>query len=461
MANESSPKKPGFLRRNRKRILLTLLGLVAALAAVGYVVLERMHRGPPLPVCGAPALPRKAFGPPTQVTSRKSPGRYTNEPGAALLPNGALALAYQAHNGVFSANDLGVATVGLDGHVEERSYRSDRKRHFDAWMAADPKGKLHMVWLGHDGGRPDQHAQIAYAESSDGLAWSAPVRVNDVATDCPNEMPGCLDKPMIAWAGDAALVLYYSEAAEGMKAVRVGEGGRVLGPSVAVGSGAYGDVSVAASGAIHVVYVTGEDEKAGQYGDKRVRVEHTHSEDGGKTFAKPVRVSAEDEPVPFFFSNAQVAADEARGFLYVVYPVGLGDGRWNIVLAASRDGGKAWTRAKVNDDAPCANHMTPRAALDPKTGTLHVIWLENRTGKGGVAYAACEPGGARCSANEAVSAAPFASYTFVRHARDWLGEYPALLLDAERRTLHAVWAQPVDEDGDAVSRIFHARAALP
>jgi hypothetical protein len=26
--------------------------------------------------------------------------------------------------------------------------------------------------------------------------------------------------------------------------------------------------------------------------------------------------------------------------------------------------------------------------------------------------------------------------------------------------LHAVWAQPVDEDGEAVSRIMYARAAL-
>jgi hypothetical protein len=451
--------RPGFLRRHWRRILLGVAGVLLALVATGYVLFERDRRGPPLPVCAAPALPRKAFGKVTQVTGKLSPGHYGNEPGAALLPSGTLAILYQAHVGVFAENGLGVATVAPDGHVEERALKSAKKRHFDAWMTADPKGTLHAVWLGHDGGRPDQHGQIGYATSRDGLDWKVGAPVHDAAVDCPNDMPGCLDKPMIAWAGDAALVLYYSEAAEGMKAVRVIDG-QAAGPSVKVGEGAYGDLTVAPSGVVHVAYAVWNEPGVDRFGDRRVHVEVVRSDDAGKSFGKPVRVSAEDEAVPFFFSNAQVAFDEARGFLYVVYPTGLRDGRWSLVLATSRDAGKGWQRTRVNDDAPCANHMTPKAVLDPRTGTLHVIWLENRSGPGGVAYAACEPGGARCAASEAVSEAPFASYTFARHRSDWLGEYPALVLDAERRALHAVWAQPVNEGGEAVSRIFHARAAL-
>lgn len=454
-----STKPPGFLRRHARRILLGLGALIAVLAVAGYVILDRMHRGPPLPVCGAPPPPRKAFGKPIQVTGKRSPGRYGNEPGMALLPSGGLAILYQAQAGVFSDNGLGAVALAPDGHVEERALGSDRKRHFDAWMTADPRGTLHAVWLGHDGGRPDKHAQIRYATSRDGLAWTLGEAVHDAANDCPNDMPGCIDKPMIVWAKDAALVTYYSEPAEGMKAVRVVDG-KPTGPSVKVGEGAYGDITATPSGVVHVAYTVWNDPKADTFGDRRIWVEVVRSDDGGRTFGKPIRVSAEDEPVPFFFSNAQVAFDEARGFLYVVYPTGLSDARWTLTLATSRDGGKTWQRTRVNDDAPCANHMTPKAALDPKTGTLHVIWLENRTGKGAVAYAACEPGGARCGANEAVSEAPFASYTFARHRSDWVGEYQALVLDAERRVLHAAWAQPVDEDGEAVSRIFYAQAAL-
>ena len=126
-------------------------------------------------------------------------------------------------------------------------------------------------------------------------------------------------------------------------------------------------------------------------------------------------------PVPFLSSNAQIVVDEPRKTVYVVYPAGTADGRWNIMLAVSRDGGATWRRVQVNDDAPCANHMIPSAALDPRTGRVHVIWLENRTGRGGVAYASCDPGGARCKANEAVSDEPFASYGFVDIRRDGSG----------------------------------------
>jgi hypothetical protein len=427
----------GVLRRNWRRIVLGIFVLIAALSAVGYFLFRR---------------------------AQATPGIYANEPGAALLPNGTLAVMYQTMSGVFDDNVLGVATIGLDDHLEQRSLRTEKKRHFDAWMTVDPSGTLHAAWLGHDGGRPDQHGEIRYATSRDGLDWTVGAKVHDVATDCPNDMPGCLDKPMIVWTNGAALVLYFSEAAGLMKAVRVASG-KVAGPSVPVGEGAYGDVTATESGVVHVAYATWNEEGVERYGDRRIHVQVTRSDDGGKSFGKDILVSAAGESVPFYFSNVQVAFDQARDVLYVVYPTGSRDGRWAIQLAASRDGGRTWSRTRVNDDAPCsnglaANHMTPRAVLDPKTGRLHVIWLENRSGTGAVVYASCDVGGASCSPNENVSDAPFASYTFGRHRPDWLGEYPALVIDVERRVLHAVWAQPVDDQQGPVSRLFHARAQL-
>jgi hypothetical protein len=89
-----------------------------------------------------------------------------------------------------------------------------------------------------------------------------------------------------------------------------------------------------------------------------------------------------------------------------------------------------------------------------------LIWLENRSGSGAVAYAWCEPGGARCSANEAVSDRPFAAYGFERHSPKWLGEYGTLLIDPERGWLHAAWTQPVLENGVPIARIFWARSKL-
>src|SRR5262249_22751188 len=147
-------------------------------------------------------------------------------------------------------------------------------------------------------------------------------------------------------------------------------------------------------------------------------------------------------------------ADLDKGLLYVVYPVGTPDGKWDIILATSKDGGQTWSRATVNDDgAPCANHMAPTAVLD-SSGKIHITWFDNRSGKGSLAYASCASGGTKCTPNEAVSDAPFTSYGFGRNSTSWLGDYNTLMYDAKKKLLRAVWTQTVDENGVATSRIF-------
>lgn len=128
----------------------------------------------------------------------------------------------------------------------------------------------------------------------------------------------------------------------------------------------------------------------------------------------------------------------------------------------ARDAGKTWSRIRVNDDAPCANHMMPQAALDPSTGALHVTWLENRTGAGGVAHARCDSGGARCARNDAVSDAPFAAYELLRFSPKWLGDYGALFVDGRRSMLDAVWTQTVADGpgGAPTARIFLASSRM-
>jgi hypothetical protein len=442
--------------------LVVLLVVTGAGAALFYRWLDAKRRGPPVPVCAGAPLTHKAFMAARQLTTKKSPGVYGNEPAAALLPSGTLAIVYQAQVGFFSDNSLGLLRLSPDGRIDEGTLKVDRKRHFDAWMVADPEGTLHLAFMPHDGGPNGARTQVRTATSRDGITWLVGPEAHDVAHDCPGETPGCMDKPMIAWVDGAPLVLYYSEMGEGgVRAVRLDANGHPTAPSVRAGSGAYGDVSVSPSGAVHVVYVTWTEPGVNRYGDARISVEMARSDDGGRSFSPPTRVSAEGEIVPFFFSNSQIAFDDRRNALYVVYPTGRSDGPWEIRLATSFDGGKTWKRRKLNDDSSCANHMTPRAVLDPKTGKLHVIWLENRTGRGGVAYTACDPGGERCDPNEAVSDTPFSAYTLNRHRSDWVGEYPALVLDPQRRHLHAVWSQTVDEDGEPVARLFHAGPPCP
>jgi hypothetical protein len=130
------------------------------------------------------------------------------------------------------------------------------------------------------------------------------------------------------------------------------------------------------------------------------------------------------------------------------------------MLATSRDDGGHFSYLKVNDDAACAAHVLPRAALDEATGHLHVMWTENRDGRGGIAYAYCDAGGARCGANESISSTPFPAMKLGAYGASFVGDWDALVIDP-RRQLHAVWTQPVAETDGLHDRIFHASAALP
>ncbi len=445
-------------------------------AAEGYVCdptwkacTTRGALAPKAPSCAAAVLAKRRFGPAVQLSTTRSPGVYTFEPAAAIAADGTVAVAYTTVGKRGDKNALGAATLGAGGAVSaDHVLDLGRENHYDPWMAADRKGKLHLVWLGFDGAfAPEKRMQIGYATSADGVSWSPTVTADDVATDCPGEKPGCLDKPMIA-IGPARddprkEVIYVAyEVDDGMKLVRSIDGGATFSSSVPVGPGGYGDLVISADGDLHAVYTNQGEGKPppNWYGDARNVVEYVVSHDGGKTFEKPRRVSAQGEPTPYYFSNPQVAIDARRKLLYVVYPAGTPDGHWDIMLATSRDGGASWSRIKVNDDPSCASHMTPSLAIERGSGELHVIWTEKRSAKGGIAYATCASGGATCSANEAVNDAPFAAYSLARHLPRWLGEYNTLLIDEGRKKLHVVYTATVDEGGNAVSRIFAATRTL-
>ncbi len=413
-----------------------------------------------------PDLPRarKLFAAPRQLSTAQGPGLYHIEP-AAALSRGTLVVAYGANTGTGRPNPIGLASLAPDGTLDiDRTLPDARENHFDNWMASAADGSLHLVWLGFDGGRaPEKNMQIGYATSRDaGKSWTT-ARAPHTELDCPAGTPGCLDKPMIAIGpargqkGEAMYVVYEASLAEKMMLVRSLDGGASFTTtSVPVLEAGYGDLEVSSDGIVHVVGGTGTP-RMGLASTPEHHVLYTSSSDGGQTFAPPTQVSAADEPIPFFFKNPQVAADPKRKLLYAVYATGGADARWDIRLATSKDAGRTWSRITVNDDS-CANHMIPTLAVDAKTGRAHVLYLDSRDG-GRAMYAACDAGGARCGPPEAVSDR-FSHYGFCRHCSTWLSEYPSLLIDPARRTLHALWTQPVREGEADMSRIFQASARL-
>jgi hypothetical protein len=425
---------------------------------------------PKAPTCQGTPLAHKAFGKVTALTTAKA-GGTTFGPSAALDKDGSLVVAYNIGLSMLGASTIGTtkATVGAtevtvaDG---DRAAAFEHDNKVDPWLEEDRNGKLFLAWLGFDGNAAQQHMQVLVATSDDGGAtWSKPVVASDSAADCAGDQAKCLSSPILTIGPDrnnpktdVVYVFYNSAVTGGLRATHSSDGGATFSPSAAVGPGMYADAEVTSSGKLHVVYTAAG--SGSKLGDPSNGVYYTNSSDGGATFAAPVRISPESDAVPVYFSSPNVVVDVPRRLLYAVYPAGGSDGKWSIVLATSKDGGVTWGRTTVNDDPSCATHMLPAAALDPATGKVHIVWLENRTGQGQVGYAACATGGDKCGKNEAASDTPSASFSLVRGSNRALGDSIDAIVDAKHKVLHAVWTQTVDEGGTQVGRVFTAAAKL-
>jgi hypothetical protein len=385
-----------------------------------------------------------AFGASEPWSSAAAPGVYQFEPSAALLGDGGVVAMYITRSSQFEGNALGVSTT----KAKDQAFKTDKQSAFDPWLARDVSGVVHAVWYTFDG--RDENGAIEHATTKDGVTWSKPTVVHD-PKDCPGEGE-CLDKPMIV-AGKGVLYVMYSAGDAGLR-VRTLKG-ETLGAPVTAAAGIYGNGVVGGDGRLHIVTINGG--PMGGFGSADQKIEYTVSSDGGASFAPPIRVNADGEMLPFFFSNPSIAVDSARGWIYVAYVRGGRDAVWDLVIAASKDKGKTWKRTVISDG--CAIHMVPNLAVDSRTGTLHLAYYDSE-GAPRFAHATCTPGATKCTDKGAINSLPFAALSTERHASKWIGEYESLLVDDKRHVLHAVWTQPVDEGGKIVSRIFHAQAKL-
>lgn len=288
---------------------------------------------------------------------------------------------------------------------------------------------------------------VVIETSSDAASWSQPTTI-DPCTSC---------SPKLVAGGEVVFAL---TASEGLRVRASRDAGKTWSAPVTALAAGYGNAVVGGDGRLHVVGIDGG--PLGAYGSAHQRVLYTVSTDGGRSFARAIVVSRRDEVLPFYFSNPSIAVDPRRKRIYIAYVRGGRDGVWDLVLATSKNTGATWTRTRIGDDPPCAIHMVPNLALDPRTGTLHVAWYDGRGEHGRFAHATCTVGLAKCTQVGRINDVPFASLSTVRHHATWIGDAATLVVDDARRELHAVWTQPVGGLGGAgIARVFHAKAKLP
>ncbi len=416
--------------------------------------------------CPGTAPRDTSFAPSQRWSGEKSAGSYQASPSAVLLDDGGVTALYEWRQLAVPASPLaisrvdgkGVATLehflSADSSIAAAAQASPR-------LARDRKGTLYAAWL--DTNLETSARQIALSSSSDrGATWSPTATVH-AADDCAQDGADCLGEPMLAIgpdlekpASDVVYVLYATKSG-GLRVRASRDRGATFSPAVTAATGTHGNAVVASTGTLHVVTLDGS--PGGGFGSAQHAIEYTSSSDGGATFRPPVAVSGFQETLPYFFSNPSIAADTARKLLYVAYVRGGRDATWEIVLAVSKDAGATWKRQKIAGDG-CAIHMVPNLAVDPTTGAVHLAYDDTEGAPGRFVHAACASGGTKCKVLGAINTVPFATLTTGRFDRTWIGDRASLLVDGKRRMLHAVWAQPVDEAGAKVSRIFHSSAKL-
>lgn len=405
------------------------------------------------------------FAASTQLSTSASPGMSQLDPSAAVTSSGALTVLFNSRGAPDGSHGLGYARIGGGATIVDGAFApatgSEGKSGGESALARDSSGTLYSVWLAAATETTPPRVRLSRSTNA-GVTWSAPM-IASSAGDCAGGTD-CLARPLVVVGPDPVArgkqILYVIYAAAGGLRVRSSrDGGASLSAPVTALEGIHGNAAVGTDGRLHVVTLAGGP-MTGGFGSAKHRIDYAVSSNGGRSFSRPQRLSGRDEMLPFYFATPSIVTDSKRKWLYLAYVRGGRDAVWDLVVLGSKDGGVTWKRTRIGDTPGCAIHMIPNLALDPTTGALHIAWYDNR-GTGQFAHASCSSGLTKCTLLGAINDVPFAALTTARHTPNWIGERAALVIDDKRRTLHAVWTQPIGNGGTTISRIFHAAAKLP
>lgn len=116
-------------------------------------------------------------------------------------------------------------------------------------------------------------------------------------------------------------------------------------------------------------------------GDVPFRPYFATSDDGGKTWSKPVDLAAESKGTPIFGASAPMLVVAPNGNIYgfskelLKSPApGTTNPPARVLMFKSTDGGRTWTNGDVVTDPGPNLQASPTAAVDPRNGNLYVAY---------------------------------------------------------------------------------------
>lgn len=197
---------------------------------------------------------------------------------------------------------------------------------------------------------------------------------------------------------------------------------RVLGPERYMVRMAI-DRTIGANGRIHLIWLeAGADPPLGGLALADNPIMASYSDDGGRTFSKPVRVSdrgrrlsvapalvlGKDHSVHVVYYDLQ---EDLRDYQGLEGPVW--EGKWSLVLSTSTDGGKTFSPGSEIDRSIAPPErvmliytMPPAALAAGPDGTMLAAWHDGRNGDWDVFYSRSTDGGKVWSAPERLNDDP-------------------------------------------------------
>ncbi|HKQ74670.1 MAG TPA: sialidase family protein [Blastocatellia bacterium] len=259
---------------------------------------------------------------------------------------------------------------------------------YNPFIVSDNRGGFYLAYVE----RLNNVSNVMLRQSSDGVNFSAPVRVNDRAGDATvrNENPpkvivGAHGEVYVCWANERG------KWKGNIRFARSTDGGKTFSPAITINSDganepaghAFQSIAVDKQGHIYVAWI---DERNKRKEDRGGEIWLAVSTNRGKTFSRDHRILA--DVCECCRTNLQI---DSAGNLYLTYRTvpRAGPMYRDIIIAQSLDGGKTFAQTVVSEDKwdiPGCPVAGPSFSFD-NTGRLTTIWFMGGGERPGIYYA--------------------------------------------------------------------------
>ena len=387
--------------------------------------------GSPAAATPPPSAP-SGFGPNVRITDGTTPFPHQVEPFVAVDGQGRLFVGWkEADTPDGPGTRVGFSRSPDGGATWSPNILMDRIYKFqtDPWLAIDDLGRLYYARLEFSDALLQNQGAVVSRSDDGGASWGTPTDADDLAVAFVDKSSLATDGSVL-YAGYTALIATGRTPQASIRVAASSEGGLSWSPSVPVSDRAttnpLGVVLAAAPGGF--VHAAWWDPGSGNVlADRSLDAAQTWGED---VRINPVPGSASSSPANLWAQPLPAIARTSEGILFVAWAQGV-NADLDILVARSDDGGTTWGKpVRVNDDRSGREQWQPALAVGPDD-SLHLAWLDNRTGNYHVFYASSKDG-RRWSPNLRVTDAETPS-TFQRP-----GDYLGLAID-KSGSAYVVW----------------------